>query len=427
MNKPVIICVDDEQIILNSLKKQLERHFGDSFSYEFTESADEAMEVITDLVAEGRQVVMVISDQIMPGITGDQLLINVHATHPQSVKILLTGQAALESAVNAINNANLYRYLTKPWEEKDFLLTVEKGVQKFFLQQEVKRQIEVFQKFVPKALLEHLGKQNILDIELGNQVQSEMSILFSDIRGFTTISEQLSPKANFDFINSYLAAIGPIIPAHHGFICNYMGDGIMALFPNAPDDAVTAAVEMQRTLATINKERAARKEQPINIGIGIHTGPVMLGTIGDTERMQATVIADAVNLASRLEGLTKYYGITTAVSGETIARLSGHTHFHCRGIGQVRVKGKSSLVQVYDVYDGEPETAVTLKEQTKADFETALGHYYARRFSEACTLFTSVLQRNPLDKVARLYLERSSGYLVNDVPKDWTGLEFKKS
>ncbi len=133
MNKSVIVCVDDSQSILNLLNKQLQRKLGDTYDIEFAESAEEALEVIEEIESEGDIVVMVISDQIMPGMCGDQLLVSVHKRNPKMIKILLTGQAGLDSAINAINNADLFRYITKPWDEEDFLLTVEKGLQQYNL------------------------------------------------------------------------------------------------------------------------------------------------------------------------------------------------------------------------------------------------------------------------------------------------------
>ncbi|MEA5557367.1 response regulator, partial [Nodularia spumigena] len=200
IKKPVIICVDDEQIILNSLNKQLHRKFGTRFEYEFAESAEEALEIIRDLSDDGYIIVMVISDQIMPGMTGDQFLVDVHTNHPRPIKILLTGQAAIDAAINAVNKADLYRYLTKPWDEDDFLLTVERGIQQYYLHEETVRQLEVFRKFVPREFLEFLGRDNILDVKLGDQIQQEMTIMFTDIRDFTALSEKMTPKENFDFI-----------------------------------------------------------------------------------------------------------------------------------------------------------------------------------------------------------------------------------
>ena len=132
--KDVILCIDDEQIILNSLSKQLIRKFGTRFEYEFAESGEEALEILNELEEDGKTVVMAVSDQIMPGMYGDEFLTKFHDKYPKSIKILLTGQAALDSAMNAINKADLYRYLTKPWNEDDFLLTVDRGLQQYYLQ-----------------------------------------------------------------------------------------------------------------------------------------------------------------------------------------------------------------------------------------------------------------------------------------------------
>lgn len=134
--KGIIVCVDDEQIILNALQKQIIRRFGDDFIYEFCESAEEALEVIDEVVTRKSELIMVISDQIMPGLKGDELLIKIHKKYPNAINILLTGQAGIESSINAINNANLFRYLTKPWDETDLLNSIEKGLLQYQLKKE---------------------------------------------------------------------------------------------------------------------------------------------------------------------------------------------------------------------------------------------------------------------------------------------------
>ncbi len=146
MNKSVIVCVDDSQSILNLLNKQLQRKLGDTYDCEFAESAEEALEVIEEIEGEGDTVVMVISDQIMPGMCGDQLLVALHKRNPKMIKILLTGQAGLDSAINAINNADLFRYITKPWDEEDFLLTVEKGLQQYNLVDALELKVDQLQR-----------------------------------------------------------------------------------------------------------------------------------------------------------------------------------------------------------------------------------------------------------------------------------------
>jgi len=311
--KPVIICVDDEKFILDALNKQLQRRFGKTYEYEFAESAEEALEIINDLISDGYDLMMIISDQIMPGMTGDQLLSRIHLENPNPIKILLTGQASLDSAINVINNANLFRYLTKPWQEDDFLLTVERGIEKFELKEETTKQSEVFSYFVPKHFLESLSVKSTLDVKLGDHVQREMVVLFTDIRNFTTISEKLTPEENYQFINDYLKYIEPSVENNKGFIDKYIGDAVMALFYTA-EDALNAAYDIQRAIKRFNQDHAGKIYVPIHAGIGMHLGSLMLGVIGVPTRMQTTVISDAVNIAARLEQLTTFYGSSVLVS-----------------------------------------------------------------------------------------------------------------
>ena len=160
---------------------------------------------------------------------------------------------------------------------------------------------KAYQRFVPKQLLEYLGKDSILDVKLGDQVSINMSILFADIRSFTSISEKMSPEENFKFVNSYLNNIGPLIRKNNGYIDKFMGDGVMALFKTSEKDAIIAAIEMHKSLNSYNQKSSINGQDPIKIGIGINTGKMMLGTLGESNRMEGSVISDAVNIASRLE------------------------------------------------------------------------------------------------------------------------------
>ncbi|MBT4838428.1 MAG: response regulator, partial [Methylococcales bacterium] len=176
MKKDVIICVDDEQMILNSLHTQLERKFGRIYEYEFAESADEAQEVIDELIEDGYTIALIISDQIMPEMMGDEFLTKVHQTFPEIIKILLTGQAGLDSAVNAINNANLFRYLTKPWEENDLLLSVEKALEQFNLINNLRKQNQQlennYQQLINQQKATKLATQAKLNAETENRSKS---------------------------------------------------------------------------------------------------------------------------------------------------------------------------------------------------------------------------------------------------------------
>jgi len=152
-------------------------------------------------------------------------------------------------------------------------------------------------RFVPHEFLDLLDKESILKVELGDQVQKEMTILFSDIRSFTTLSEGMTPKENFQFINNYLSQMGPLVRTHHGFIDKYIGDTVMALFDKSADDAVQASIAMLRLLEDYNNAQLKEGKASIKIGIGINTGMLMLGTVGEEDRMEGTVISDSVNIA----------------------------------------------------------------------------------------------------------------------------------
>ncbi len=276
--------------------------------------------------------------------------------------------------------------------------------------------------FVPQEFISLLGKKSILEINLGDQVHQEMTVMFADIRAWSTLSEAMTPQENFQFLNAYLSYIAPVIKRQNGFIDQYYGDGVMALFPGSPDDAVMAAIGMHRAVGEFNEQREKEGFQPIGIGVGLHTGDLMLGIIGNAERMQGSVVSDAVNLAARLEGLTRIYGSSITLSEPTLERLNGN-HYKHRFVDKVQVKGKTEVVSVHEVFDGGPASTSKLKEQTKGEFENGLASYYARKFSEASVSFDRVLQQDPEDKAARIYLKRCAHYMVNGVPDEWTGIE----
>lgn len=261
-------------------------------------------------------------------------------------------------------------------------------------------------RFVPKEFLLFLGRENIRDVQLGDQIDREMTVLFSDIRSFTTLSEGMSPKDNFDFINAYLQRVGPIIRNNNGFIDKYIGDAVMALFPGSPDDGVKAALEIRRELQVFNREWTIQGHPPIEIGIGLHTGKLMLGTIGESERMDSTVISDSVNLASRLEGLTKEMHAPILISDETRRRLEHPEEgYAMRFTGRVKVKGKQQLTYVYEILDYELDAAAARKEAGKELFERALRLYLDGKFGAAAERFQEIIQEFPEDKAAERYLE----------------------
>ena len=245
------------------------------------------------------------------------------------------------------------------------------------------------ERFVPHAFLAIIGKPSIVEVELGDNKRKNMTVLFSDIRSFTTLSEKMTPDENFAFINTYLAHMGPVIRTHNGFIDKYIGDAIMALFEDA-DDALRAGLAMHDALEGFNAERRASGLEPIGIGIGLNTGSLMLGTIGEKHRMDGTVISDAVNLASRIESLTKEYHVGLLISQYTYEQLADPRAYDIRPIDVVVVKGKTRPVTIFEVFQTNPPALRAAKGMTRDLLQSgvdALAQHdsaAARRFFEQC-------------------------------------------
>jgi class 3 adenylate cyclase/HAMP domain-containing protein len=283
--------------------------------------------------------------------------------------------------------------------------------------------LSAYGRFVPHDFLRVLEKESVLDVALGDQVQREMTILFSDIRGFTELSEAMTPRENFNFINSYLSRMGPEIRAHRGFIDKYIGDGIMALFSDEPDDAIQAAVAMQERLREYNRHRHSVGYRAVEIGIGIHTGSLMLGTIGEAQRMDGSVIADAVNLCSRLEALTRIYGSRVLISGQTLSLVRQKDAYRHRFVDRVRVRGRSEAVLIYELYEGDDEEQRVLKSTTRKDWNRALNLYYDKDFEGSYKLLCEIHEQNPHDSVVGLYKSRCVRLINDGVPSDWQGVQ----
>jgi class 3 adenylate cyclase len=282
-----------------------------------------------------------------------------------------------------------------------------------------------YARFVPRSFLELLGKTDIRDVALGDQVQQTMTVFFSDVRSFTTLSEAMTPAETFGFINGLLSRTGPIVREHSGIIDKYIGDAIMALFPRSADDALAAGIEVQREVARHNVVRAEAGRVPVAVGIGLHTGTLMLGTIGEHERMDGTVIADAVNLASRIESLTKAYGAAMLISDVTRAALTDPSRYAMRFLGRVAVKGKSEGVGLYEVLDACDPATRAQKLEHVAGFDQGVAAFIAGNFAQAQASFGQIISAAPADPAAAFLHHRSVELATSTEP--WTGVDHMTS
>lgn len=263
------------------------------------------------------------------------------------------------------------------------------------------------ERFVPDAFLTFLSKKSILEVQLGDQIQKDMTIMFSDIRGFTAMSEHLTPKQTFNFLNHYLSRIAPIIRRHGGFIDKYLGDGIMAIFPARVDDAVRCALDMIQEIRKLNLEREKDGLAPVATGTGIHCGTMMMGTIGEEMRMQTTVIADSVNMAARLETMTKEAGARLLISRDVYNRLEDSEAFMTRFIGSTHFKGKEEKIGVFEVFDQDSASNRQLKAGSRKEFEAAVALLAETKFTAAEKAFAKILAANADDKPAAWHLAQA--------------------
>ncbi|MGQ9842625.1 MAG: adenylate/guanylate cyclase domain-containing protein [Spirochaetota bacterium] len=274
------------------------------------------------------------------------------------------------------------------------------------------------ERFVPHEFLAFLQKNSIMDVKLGDQTLQEITILFADIRSFTTLSEKMTPEETFKFLNSYLNRIGPVIRSHNGFIDKYIGDAIMALFPQSPKDAVDASISMVKRIIEYNEERTSYGLEPIRIGVGIHTGSAILGIIGETMRIESTVISDTVNLSSRIESLNKHFHTSILISGDVYVKIKDVDTYNFRFLSKVIVKGKSRPTTVYEVLSIYPPEALPLFMHTQQKFTEALTLYNKNHYLQALTLFQDIYSTNPYDMISKSFLDELRSMKENKTGRD---------
>lgn len=335
-------------------------------------------------------------------------------------KTLITANEQIQQQQDALRETNAQlAHLNATLEER-----VEEQTWVIRAQLEQLQEINLsYGRFVPFEFMEELGRESILEVKLGDYVHDEMTVLFSDIRSYTTLAESMSPQDTFNFLNTYLRRIGPVIRDHRGFVNQYYGDGIMAIFPKTPEDAVQAGIDMLEQVKQYNMSRREKGRDPIKIGIGVNTGMLMLGIIGDGRRADTGVVADTVNTAARMEGLTKYYGVSLIVSETTVAQILDSQRYALRFLDLVQAKGKKTPMKIYEVFKADPQELFEQKLRSLPEFEQGQRYYFARQFADAAKYFINVLNVMPEDLPTKHYLERSAKFMVEGVSEDWQGVQ----
>ena len=335
------------------------------------------------------------------------------------------GLAWCAVAQSAFSFASIHLPLVLPLAAGALGYAAETVHRTVFLEAKSRQIRKTFQQFVSPAIVEEMLRDPDR-VKLGGE-RRELTVLFSDIRGFTTASEKLPPEKVVGLLNEYLTPMTRIVIDAGGTIDKYMGDAIMAFF-GAPvsladhaSRAAASALAMRARLVELNAGLAARGFDPIGIGIGINTGVMSVGNMGSDMIFDYTVIGDAVNLGSRIEGLNKYYGTDILVSGFTAAALP--PEFVLREIDRVRVKGKNEPVAVFEIVGREADRPSQFLDAWSA----ALAAYRSRDFEGALGRFELCLAMKPGDGPARVYIERSRELQASPPVADWDAVHTAES
>ncbi len=400
-----ILVIDDEKVN--------RRIVGDHLSlagYVVTEAADgrQALEMFEN----GASFDLVLLDVMMPGQSGFEICETLRKKYlPSELPIvILTAKNRVSDLVYGFNvGAN--DYLSKPFSKNELLSRIRTHLHLHGIHMATS-------KFVPAEFIKSVGRTTITDVVLGDHAEREMTVLFTDVREYTLLAESMTPKQNFRFVNSYVGRMGPLIQKNRGFVNQYLGDGIMALFPNESGDSLQAAIDMQEAVRTYNSDRIKEGHQPLTVGMGMHTGALVLGIIGDLSRTDTAIISDTVNTASRMEGLTKHYGANIILSEAALDAMKDSSRFSFRFLGRVRVKGKDKAMGIYECFDGDTPECRSLKFKTMGDFRKGMDHFLANEFPKAGSIFDKILRMNPEDKVARYFVSKAAEYTLKGIPDD---------
>jgi class 3 adenylate cyclase len=407
--RPRVLVADDDPVVRNVVAAQL-----GELDVDVTMAVD-GVDALARIQSE-TPFDLVLSDVLMPRLTGLQLCKIIRETHSTAELpfVLMSSNALKEDVVRAFE-AGASDFMTKPTVKEELLQRIATHLQ-------ISKETNALTRFVPREFLRLLGRDRVADVRLGDHVAKDLTILFADIRGFTAMSEAFGPAGTFRFLNQCLSRIAPHIHANGGFIDKYIGDALMALFPTNAIGAVRAAVAIQAEVAAYNREHDLANDDSdgLAIGVGIFRGPTMLGTIGEPSRFEATVISDAVNVAARLEALTRRLGVRVLI-GETVLTDLAEASFALRPLGRVVARGRGEPVAVWELLDAETDDVRGEKTETMETFLAAVDAFERGAFAEAIAAFDRVLEQSPNDGPSWIYQQACQRFLTNEIPFGFRG------
>ena len=408
VNGASVLLVDDEPVNLQVLINQLSM---DGFDLWIASSGKEALTIIEE---KGPPSLMLL-DLMMPGLSGYDVCLQLRQKYSASVLpiIILSAKNQAAEFVRGLElGAN--DFLSKPFSKQELLARVKVHLSLANLH-------KAYMRFVPQEFLEQMGRSNIAEVSLGDQLEQYMAVLVTDIRDFTTISEQISPAQTFTFLNEYLERMAPLIRSNGGFVSKFMGDAIVALFPGGAKNALQASGLIMQELEDYNREQSGLLKKPIRIGMGIQVGKAILGTVGFKGRMDVTVVSRKIGQATLFERLTKLYGCDIVISGDVL-RLSKELVPTARLLGRIRQAGPEPWLEFHEVLGIMGRPADGRKLASCATFEKGVRLSWERDWDHAMDCFGQVLQLNPHDRGARVYLDfckNSESRLGFDSPQQW--------
>ena len=285
----------------------------------------------------------------------------IHRTH-YSIYGLTQANVNLSAAVYIETGGRNNR-----WESdlaELFCRNASMAIQNLQLHEQQLALLRAVERFVPTRLLDLLATSDVVQVKVGQHVQREMTVVFADLWGFTSIAERLSPHETFAFLNDFFAALVPAIHAHGGVVDKYMGDGIMALFPGSVEDAVRAGLAMVESTRSFTSKRPTLPFTP-RLGVGVHSGQMILGLLGAADRIDFTAISDSVNITSRIERLTRTYEADMLITREVFERLPAELQKDTRLLGHVDLRGKTRKVELFEVFAADTQSIRTLKQASR--------------------------------------------------------------